>query len=183
MFLNPNVKPGEILGETPQYHGPIFDVVTQSIRTPAGLTVSRDLIVHAPAVAILAMTPDQQVLVNREYRVGVNAEAYALPAGLMDDDETAEEAARRELAEETGFVAQTMRELTAVRASEGMTDEVVHLMHATIDVNARTETHFDADEFVTSALVPFDEVVGAVKSGLIASAQSVAAVSYFLAFE
>ena len=84
MFFDHPLAKGTILSETPHYHGPIFDIVTQKIKTPDGLTVKRDLIRHANAVAMLALTHDNRVLINREYRVATNSEVYALPAGLID---------------------------------------------------------------------------------------------------
>lgn len=182
MFIHASKKKGRILSARTVYSGHIFDIIQQTIDTPDGLRVERDLIKHAPAVAMLALTPDNQVLINREYRVGINAESFALPAGLMDPGEVPTVAAKRELEEETGYVTDDIHEMCAIRSSEGMTDEVVHLMLVHIDPNKRTPKHFDQDEFVTSQLVPLDEVVAAVKSGKIASAQSVGAISYYEAF-
>ncbi|MCX2454886.1 NUDIX hydrolase [Lacticaseibacillus nasuensis] len=182
MEITRHTAAGDIQAERQLYSGHIFDIVQQTIHTPDGLTVTRDLVKHAPAVALLALTADEQVLVNREYRVGINAESFALPAGLIDPGESVEAAARRELQEETGFVAQTVTEMTAIRSSEGMTDEVVHLMLVTVDPGRRTSKHFDQDEFVTSDFVPLAEVIAAVKDGRMASAQTVSAVSYYLAF-
>jgi len=183
-MLEPIHEKGRIIEETSHYQGHIYEDVTQIIETPDHLTVHRDLIKHQPAVAILALTPDhQQVVINREYRVGVNQEVYALPAGLINAGETAEAAAKRELTEETGYVVQELHQMTAIRSSEGMTDEVVTLFWAVIDSAKRQSTNFDKDEFVTANLVPLTDLIDAVQTGVVASAQSVAAVSYFLAFE
>lgn len=182
MFIEPKGTKGEILSSTTSYTGHIFKVTNNQVKTPDGLTIQRDLIKHAPAVALLAITEDDQVLINREYRIGINAEAYALPAGLIDAGETPLQAAKRELEEETGYLAQALTPLCAVRSSEGMTDEVVHLFLASIDTTKRAAKHFDQDEFVTSQLVPLTEVLDAVKDGRIASAQSVSAISYYMAF-
>ncbi|KRM72638.1 NUDIX hydrolase [Lacticaseibacillus brantae] len=173
---------GKILNTAIMYHGPIFDVKKMTIETPDGLTVHRDLITHAPAVAMLALTDDHQVLINREYRVAVNHEVYALPAGLINAGEDVPTAALRELREETGFIGRNPQVMTAIRSSEGMTDEVVSLVLVQIDEANRTTTDFDKDEFVTSKLVPLGEVIEAVKNGQIQSAQSVAAVAYYQAF-
>jgi 8-oxo-dGTP pyrophosphatase MutT (NUDIX family) len=57
------------------------------------------------AVSIIAMTKDQQVLLVQQYRPAIDSESLELPGGHLKDDETPEEAARRELLEETGYRA------------------------------------------------------------------------------
>ncbi len=173
--------PGIIKSTKTAYAGPIFNIEKQVIETPDGLTVQRDLVDHAPAVVILALTADgQQALIGREYRVGVNREAIALPAGLINPGETPEAAARRELAEETGYAVQELRPLITVTASEGMTNELQHCFVATIDPEKRTEKHFDADEFVTTELVDLTAITAAINDGTITSAQTIATVMYYL---
>lgn len=176
-----NPTPGRITARETAYHGPIFDVQKLQIKTPDGLSIERDLIDHGPAVVLLALTPDHQsALIAREYRVGVNREAIALPAGLINPGETPEEAAVRELAEETGYVAQSVRHLLTITASEGMTNELQHCFVVTIDPARTTATHFDADEFVTTKVVPLTEIVTAIKTGQITSAQTIATVMTYL---
>lgn len=182
MFIEPTGKKGRILSSSTVYSGYIFSILKQVIDTPDGLQVERDLVKHQPAVALLAMTADDEVLVNREYRVGINAESFALPAGLIDPGESVMDATKRELTEETGYIAQGVQEMTAIRSSEGMTDEVVHLMLVQVAKDDKGKQHFDQDEFVTSQFVPLSEVIAAVKDGRMASAQTVSAVSYYLAF-
>lgn len=182
MFIKASQKKGHVLSSRNVYTGHIFSIFQQTIDTPDGLRVERDLIKHAAAVALLAITPDDQVLINREYRVAINAESYAFPAGLINPEESPSHAAKRELEEETGFVAQSLSEMCTVRSSEGMTDENVHLFLAHIDPAKRTNKNFDQDEFVTSQLVPLQEVIDAVQKGIVASAQTVSALCYYLAF-
>lgn len=182
MFIQSDTAKGQIQSSSTAYTGHIFKVIKNIVKTPDGLQVDRDLVKHDPAVALLAITSDDQVLINREYRIGINAEAYALPAGLIDAGETPLQAAKRELEEETGYIAQSLTPLCAVRSSEGMTDEVVHLFLASVDRDKHAAKHFDQDEFVTSEFVPLNEVLEAVKDGRIASAQSVSAISYYMAF-
>lgn len=180
-FVNAG-RPGKVQTENQRYHGYIFDFVQRQIKTPDHIVVTRDVILHRPAVAILALTADQQVVVNSEYRAGVNQESIALPAGLLNENEDALTAAPRELSEETGYVAHDLKVLTTVASSEGFTDERVTLVLAHIDATERVATHFDADEFVNSQLVPFSELVTLVRNGTVQSAQTVAAVGYYLAF-
>lgn len=182
-MINFNPEPGKILDSKTMYDGPIFTVRQQHISTPDGLTIERDLIDHGQSAVILALTADgKQALLGREYRVGVNREAISLPAGLINPGETPEQAARRELGEETGYVAGDMHELLTVTASEGMTNEIQHCFLTTIDPSKRIAKHFDADEFVNSSLVDLADIVTAIKQGQITSAQTIATVSYYYAF-
>ncbi|BDR58202.1 NUDIX hydrolase [Xylocopilactobacillus apicola] len=174
---------GQVLSENKIYKGPIFDLVKQVIKTPDDLTVERDLIKHGPAVNILALTPDHRIILNEEYRTGVNREVIALPAGLTDPNESDEEAVRRELREETGYQAQEVKMMTYVTSSDGFTNEMVGLALVKFDPSNQGERHFDADEYVTNHLVPFEEALQLVKDGKIFSAHSVASILYFNNFE
>lgn len=183
MKLSKKGANGKILNEKKLYQGPIFDLVQQKIKTPDNLTVDRDLIRHAPAVNILAISSDHQVILNQEYRVGVNQEVIALPAGLIDNGETAIEAAQRELQEETGYQAKKVKIMSTLTSSDGFTTEKVSLALVEFDPQNRGEHHFDHDEFITNDLVPFSEVLNMVKEGRIFSAHSVASILYFNNFD
>ncbi|WP_191981883.1 hypothetical protein [Loigolactobacillus coryniformis] len=60
-FVNAG-RPGKVQTENQRYHGYIFDFVQRQIKTPDHMVVTRDVILHRPAVAILALTADQQVV-------------------------------------------------------------------------------------------------------------------------
>lgn len=181
MFKNEG-KTGKIVAQKQVYAGPIFQLDKQKIETPDGLLVNRDVIVHQTAVTILAFTSDQHVLLNTEYRVGVNAESLSLPAGLINANETAEEAAKRELLEETGYEATKVQELTIITASEGFSTEKVILVVAQINPVKKAAQHFDADEFVNSQLIRYDHLKQLIKQGRIRSAQAIATVGYYEMF-
>ncbi|EIW13227.1 ADP-ribose pyrophosphatase [Lactiplantibacillus pentosus KCA1] len=175
-------RPGKVLSTTPVYHGPIFDLVKQTIETPDGLEVKRDLIQHGNAVTILAITADDQVVLGSEYRVGRNAETISLPAGLINPGEDPLTAAKRELQEETGYVAHDPQVMTEISSSEGFTNETVSLILTYIDPNERAERHFDADEYVNTQLVPLDKVIDLLRQGQIHSAQGICALTWYLTF-
>ena len=175
-------RPGKVLSTTPVYHGPIFDLVKQTIKTPDGLEVKRDLIQHGDAVTILALTADEQVVLGSEYRVGRNAETISLPAGLINAGEDPVAAAKRELQEETGYVAHDAQIMTQISSSEGFTDETVSLILTHIDPQERLARHFDADEYVNTQLVPLTKVIELLKGGQIHSAQGICALTWYLNF-
>lgn len=85
-------------------------------------------------VAVVAVTDDNTLLLVEQLRVPVNAQVIELPAGLAGDsgdpDESLETAARRELLEETGYVATTWSAIATVTSSAGLTDEQVTIFRA-----------------------------------------------------
>jgi ADP-ribose pyrophosphatase len=88
------------------------------------------------AVGILAITPEQEIVLVEQFRIPVQQRVIEIPAGLVGDEvefrgESLAETARRELLEETGYRAETLTELLRTPTSAGMTSEFLHLFHAT----------------------------------------------------
>ncbi len=87
------------------------------------------------AAIILAVTDDEKILLVEQYRIPCHARTIELPAGIIGDEpgsgnESHAEAARRELEEETGYLAEEMEPLTTGPASSGLTSEIVTLFRA-----------------------------------------------------
>lgn len=75
-----------------------------------------------------------RIVITREYRVSLAGDEYGFPAGLVDDGESVEAAARRELQEETGLTATRMLTIgPPVYSSAGMTDESVAMVYLECD--------------------------------------------------
>lgn len=161
------------------YEGRAFKVEQRRIRRPDGVVIDRDVVVHPQVVFIIVHRLDtDEYLIEREYRSGMNAVVYGLPAGFIDDGESPEEAAIRETREETGVVI-TNKDLTrlgALQSSQGFTDEDATAFAADISEVRNVGTEFDEDEQLESAWVSGDTLLEMVQDGRISGAVSVAAV-------
>ena len=127
-------RPATVLSREHVYQGAIFGVEDMRIalqtRDGGQTVIRRQVMRHAPCVVMLVHDCAQDLyLVEREYRVGCDAFAYGLPAGLIDDGEDVDAAALRELREETGVepIDENSCDIDHVGqfySSEGMTDEL-----------------------------------------------------------
>jgi ADP-ribose pyrophosphatase len=126
-----------------------------------GEEVTREIVSHPGAVAVVAHDGEQLYLVAHAREAVDEAELLELPAGKLDDEsETPLETAQRELAEEIGKGARNWEHLTTCYSSPGFTDEAIHVYLATDLYDADTER--DASERIevrTVALSDLDATI------------------------
>jgi len=115
--------PVELLRSTHLHRGPVFDVVRDHVRLPSGREQKIDVVRHGGAVAIAARRPTGELVLVRQYRHAVGDWLLELPAGRLEPGEAPLCAARRELEEETGLVAERWSELTRFFAAPGFCSE------------------------------------------------------------
>jgi ADP-ribose pyrophosphatase len=152
-----------------------------TIERADGTRSERDIVGHPGAVAILALDPDDQVLLVRQYRTATQGILLEIPAGTLDTDQTtgaAEEpdlAARRELEEETGYRAGSWQRLASFWTAPGFASELMHLYLATDLRPAHPDERLgpDEDEHLRLERMPFADAVDAVERGEIADAKSI----------
>ena len=110
------------------FHGQVWDVVTETVTLPSGEQVRRDMVRHPSAVAVLALDHAERVLVVHQYRHPVGATLWELPAGLLDiAGEDVHAAARRELWEETHHEGTQWSVLVDFLSSPGFCDEALRI--------------------------------------------------------
>jgi ADP-ribose pyrophosphatase len=177
----PHDEPGLI--ERRQVHkGRIVDLSIDTVRFPNGSTGELELIRHSGASAVLPLlsdpaAADPQVLLIRQYRYAAGGYLLEVPAGRPDQPgEDWEICARRELEEETGMVAGTMKKLTTILTTPGFCDEQIHLFLAT-DLTAGTAA-LDHDEFLDTQVLLLSDVLQMIHDGEIQDAKTICTILY-----
>ena len=96
------------------YDGKVVKLTVDEVELSNGRTSKREVVHHKGAVCVLAITPDNLVPLVKQFRYPFKEVMLELPAGKLDkDNEDIEDAARRELSEETGFIANELKYLGA----------------------------------------------------------------------
>ena len=112
------------------YRGKIVQLEIDRIKEPGGVTADRELVVHGGSAVVLAHLDDGRLLLVRQYRYAARRWLWELVAGGIEPGESVEKAARRELKEETGYRARTLRRLFDFYPSPGFLTERMSLVEA-----------------------------------------------------
>ncbi|MBM4156915.1 MAG: NUDIX hydrolase [Lentisphaerae bacterium] len=156
------------------YDGRVVRLDVLDVRLEDGSPAKREIVRHAPAVAVLPRLPDGTFLLVRQFRKAMEADIVELCAGLNEPGEAPEAAARRELREETGCTVERMTHLGTIFASPGYTDEVIDLYFAECAA-PRAEARLDEDERVEVVPLREAELEAMVRDNRIRDGKTVAA--------
>lgn len=157
------------------YETPYFTLRSDRLRLPDGAVKDPYYVLERPDAAIIfPVTDEGEVLLVRQYRPPLERMELGLPAGLVEPGEKPMVAARRELAEETGYSGGEWEELASLASSPSLKDNWAHLYLAR-DVGRGSEQDLDEYERLDVVRVPLEEVPGLVYTGEIVSSSGVAA--------
>jgi ADP-ribose pyrophosphatase len=138
-------------------------VRVDEVRLPSGRETVREVVEHPGAVAILAITADDRVLLIRQFHHALGRELLGLPAGTREPGEEPAATAARELIEETGYAAERVTELVSFATSPGYTDERMVLFRA--DGCRPTGGGPNPDELIALTPVPLAELPALLAPG------------------
>ena len=153
------------------YRGRLLKVNEDEVSLPDGSTAWREYVLHPGAAIILPLFDDGSVLLERQFRYPLGQHFYELPAGKLEPDEAPLETAKRELLEETGYVAAEWRELGRLHPCIGYSDEQIDFFLA-----RRLEfkgARPDEGEFLETLRVPVPESVDWIRRGRITDAKTI----------
>ncbi len=174
-----------VVSSTQVFHGKVASLRVDEVRMPGGGTAKREIVGHGGAVAVVALdgaaSPTAEtadVVLIEQYRHAMGRRLWELPAGLLDvEGEPPQEAAERELLEETGLRAARWSVLLDVATSPGFTEETVRIFLATDLTSAgRSEAGDDEEAELRVVRVPLRVAVQAALAGSIVNVMAVAGV-------
>lgn len=146
------------------YDGTVLHVVKDKVELPNGESSYREFCLHIGAVSVIPVLDDNRVIMERQYRYAHGRVFLEIPGGKLDSaDEDHEEAARRELREETGAVAERLTFLGRLDTTPALIDEKIYLYMA--EGLSFSERELDSDEFLDVELIPLGELVDMVMRG------------------
>ncbi len=160
------------------FEGHVIKVEFDDVLCPNGNKSKREIVRHNGGAAILCVTDDNKILLERQYRYAYDEVIYEIPAGKLEKGENPYSAAMRELEEETGYKADELVHLTDIYPTCGYSSEVIHLYLA--ENTKKTHTHFDDDEIIETYLFTIDEIKSMILNGEIKDAKTIAAFTYYL---
>ncbi|MGC9181404.1 NUDIX hydrolase [Thermogladius sp.] len=160
----------KVLEEQVLFRGLRFDVVRRHYAY-GSRRFARDVVVFPESSVVVPFVNDEEVIVIRQFRAPLGEYIVEVPAGVLDKGESPEEAARRELVEETGFYPRKLTRLATVYPVPGYSTEVMHVFEAEeLEFKgAKPEPH----ELIEVVRVPFREVLVRVLRGEIRDAKTV----------
>ncbi len=161
-----------VIGTERIYEGRVVSLRVDTVRLPSGRESRREVVEHSGAVAVVPMQDEKTVLLIRQFRLPAGRAILEIPAGGMDEGETPEVCARRELAEEIGLVPGRLVPLYSCYLAPGYSTEIIHGFLA-LDLREAPEDP-DEDELVEVVPMPIEEAIAAVATGEIADAKTIA---------
>ncbi len=146
------------------FDGKIIRLEHWTVKLPNGNLALREVACHPGASAVVALDEDGNIILVQQYRAPIGRLTLEIPAGKLDSaEEDPFECAKRELSEETGYLADSWQKLTVLETTPGFCNERIHLYLAT--GLKQGATHPDEDEFVATTRMPLKEAVARVMDG------------------
>lgn len=158
------------------YDGRIISLRKDEIITEKCVKQSREVVSHGGGAAVLVVK-NGKILLERQFRYPYGEILWEIPAGKRDKGEDYAETAKRELEEETGYIAEKLVKLFEIYPTPGYTNEVIGIFKA--EGLKKGVLHFDEDEDITSGWIPEEKVFEMIENGEIKDGKTLIALLWY----
>jgi ADP-ribose pyrophosphatase len=145
------------------YSGNLLGLRKDTVKLATGRISTREICEHPGAVAVIALANKKEIVLIRQFRKPAERVLLEIPAGVFEKGEKLKDAARRELEEETGYLAGKMKKCFSVYMSPGYSTEELHYFLAT-DLK-KTAQRYEEDEHIEVVMMPISRAWRMVEQG------------------
>lgn len=176
------MKPWKLLSSKYVFDSFWVRIRKDAVELPGGKILNDFYVIERRDFSVIfGITPENDVVLVRQYKHGVGETMLELPAGFIEDGEPPLDAARREFTEETGYTADEFIPLGELRIGPSNMNHKAHAYLARNAVNTGSQ-HLDETEDIEALTMPAGELMDAVSDGRISCMNSVAVISLALRY-
>lgn len=158
------------------YDGRIITLDVLNVKTRSGQVVTREVVNHPGAVAIVALDDDKNIILVKQYRIASGQYLVELPAGTLEAGETPLACAVRELQEEAGYKPNQIQSIGGFFVAPGYATEYIHLFLAQDLVESKLPE--DDDESIEIIKLPLSQAIQDATDGRIIDAKTLIGILY-----
>jgi ADP-ribose pyrophosphatase len=160
----------KLISSVQKYKNKLFSVSEEHVVDPSGFEIKRAIVHHNGSAVMMAVDGRERILLVRQYRLPARSYLWELPAGKLDKGETPLQAAKRELAEETGYHAKHWKKLVTFYPSPGYVAEKMTIFLATGLTEGKAQPM--EDERIETRWFTAEEIERGIQSGKIIDAKT-----------
>ncbi|WP_245671865.1 NUDIX domain-containing protein [Desulfuribacillus stibiiarsenatis] len=161
----------------PVFDGKLIKVYQDTVLLPNGKEANREVVEHPGAVAVLAIDEQGQIIIVKQYRYPMAQISLEIPAGKLEENEDPLECAKRELTEETGYIANAWKKIMTPYTSPGFANEVIHIYLA--QQLEQIGASPDEDEFVECIHITLEDALHMIDTQEIRDAKTITALLWW----
>ena len=159
------------------FDGKILKVRCDEAELPDHKLCTREMVEH-PGGACVLYIEHEKVLLVKQFRYPYGEELLEVPAGKLEAGEPPEQAALRELEEETGYIAENLSLLHVLYPSPGYTNEKIYIY--LVERAQKSAAHPDKDEFLNCEFLSLEEVRRRIEANELHDAKTNVAIQTYL---
>jgi ADP-ribose pyrophosphatase len=157
------------------YEGRVINLRVDTVEAH-GREHELEIVEHSGAVVVIAQPSPDEIVLVKQHRHAIGEDTWEVCAGGIDPGETPEDAAIRELREETGYRADSMKRLWSAYSAPGFCNELLHFFHT--DSYQVGEAEPDAEEEIDVATFPLKRVMEMIERDELRDAKTQVAVQW-----